>query len=68
VPGPGDADSAALVAAQPDADLSAELRGFCRERLAGFKVPKAIEFAPELPRTVSGKLLRRQLMSHQPPL
>jgi o-succinylbenzoate---CoA ligase len=38
-----------------------ELRDFCAQRLASFKVPKAIGFAPELPRTVSGKLLRRQL-------
>jgi acyl-coenzyme A synthetase/AMP-(fatty) acid ligase len=29
--------------------------------VAGFKVPKAFEFASELPRTASGKLLRRQL-------
>jgi O-succinylbenzoic acid--CoA ligase len=38
-----------------------ELREFCAQRLASFKVPKTISFAPELPRTVSGKLLRRQL-------
>jgi O-succinylbenzoic acid--CoA ligase len=41
-----------------DAD---ELRRFCAERLASFKVPKAVEFAQRLPRTESGKLLRRQL-------
>jgi acyl-CoA synthetase (AMP-forming)/AMP-acid ligase II len=38
-----------------------ELRAFCRERLAGFKVPKQVEFAPELPRNAQGKLLRRAL-------
>ena len=38
-----------------------ELRAWCRERLAGFKVPKAIEVVEELPRTASGKLLRRCL-------
>jgi O-succinylbenzoic acid--CoA ligase len=38
-----------------------QLRAFCRERLAPFKVPKAVEFTEELPRTPSGKLLRRQL-------
>ncbi len=38
-----------------------ELREFCAGRVARFKVPKSIEFAPELPRTASGKLLRRQL-------
>jgi O-succinylbenzoic acid--CoA ligase len=39
-----------------------ELDAFCRERLAPFKVPKTIEFTDGLPRTASGKLLRRQLM------
>jgi len=38
-----------------------ELRVFSGERLARFKVPKEISFAQELPRTVSGKLLRREL-------
>jgi O-succinylbenzoic acid--CoA ligase len=39
----------------------ADLRRFCRRRLAGFKVPKEIRFAAELPRNSSGKLLRRCL-------
>jgi O-succinylbenzoic acid--CoA ligase len=38
-----------------------DLRGYCRVRLAGYKVPRVIRFAPELPKTVSGKLLRRKL-------
>jgi o-succinylbenzoate---CoA ligase len=38
-----------------------QLRAHCAARLAGFKVPKAVEFAERLPRTASGKLLRRQL-------
>ncbi|WP_249020861.1 AMP-binding protein [Conexibacter sp. S30A1] len=38
-----------------------ELERHVAERLARFKVPKEIEFRPSLPRTVSGKLLRRQL-------
>jgi o-succinylbenzoate---CoA ligase len=38
-----------------------ELRAHCASRLAGFKVPKMIDFAAELPRTQSGKLLRGQL-------
>ena len=39
----------------------AELQAFVAERLARFKVPKEIGFSDELPRTVSGKLLRRRL-------
>ena len=38
-----------------------DLRGWCAARLAGYKVPKAIAFAETLPRTASGKLLRREL-------
>ena len=44
------------VAVTPD-----ELRAHCAARLAGFKVPKAVGFAGGLPRTPSGKLLRREL-------
>jgi acyl-coenzyme A synthetase/AMP-(fatty) acid ligase len=39
----------------------AELREFCRARLAGFKVPKAIRFVTELPRNAQGKLIRQEL-------
>ncbi|HWC87015.1 MAG TPA: AMP-binding protein [Solirubrobacteraceae bacterium] len=38
-----------------------ELRRHCAERLASFKVPKAVELADALPRNPAGKLLRRQL-------
>jgi O-succinylbenzoic acid--CoA ligase len=38
-----------------------ELRAWAGERLAGFKVPKTIEVSEALPRTASGKLLRREL-------
>jgi O-succinylbenzoic acid--CoA ligase len=38
-----------------------ELRTHCAETLARFKVPKRFEFVSELPRTASGKLLRREL-------
>ena len=38
-----------------------ELRDFCRGRLAPFKVPSAIEFRNDLPKTMVGKVLRRAL-------
>jgi O-succinylbenzoic acid--CoA ligase len=38
-----------------------ELRSHCASALAGYKVPKRVEFVAELPRTPAGKLLRRQL-------
>jgi long-chain acyl-CoA synthetase len=39
----------------------AELRAFCRERLAPYKVPSRVEFRADLPRTMVGKVLRRAL-------
>jgi O-succinylbenzoic acid--CoA ligase len=42
-----------------DAITSEELRGFCEDRLAGYKRPKTIAFADALPRTASGTVDRR---------
>ena len=46
----------------PGASLSeADVIAFAREHLAGYKSPRSISFTDELPRTGSGKLLKRQL-------
>jgi O-succinylbenzoic acid--CoA ligase len=52
----------AVVVLQSDSSVTPEeLRHHCAETLAGFKVPKRIELAAALPRTPSGKLMRRAL-------
>ena len=38
-----------------------ELVAFCKERMAAYKYPRRIEFLDEIPKTVTGKLLRREL-------
>jgi len=43
----------------------ADLIAFCKERLAPFKVPKAVEFATALPMSLVGKVLRRQLREQE---
>jgi long-chain acyl-CoA synthetase len=43
-----------------------ELRAFCRERLAPYKVPASVEFRSELPKTMVGKVLRRALTEPAP--
>jgi O-succinylbenzoic acid--CoA ligase len=50
----------AVSGSEPDA---AELIAFARERLAPFEIPKRIEMRTSLPRTASGKLMRRLLHS-----
>ncbi len=40
---------------------AAELMAWCRDRLAGYKCPRALEFITEMPRDPSGKLFKRLL-------
>jgi long-chain acyl-CoA synthetase len=42
---------------------AAELGTYCKERLAAYKYPRVVEILPELPKTTSGKILRRELRS-----
>ena len=44
---------------------AAELRSYCRERIAPYKVPTEVEFVTELPKTLAGKVLRRALREQQ---
>jgi long-chain acyl-CoA synthetase len=41
--------------------LAAELIAWCRDKLAGYKAPRSIDFQDELPRTPTGKLYKRLL-------
>ncbi|MEX2626876.1 MAG: AMP-binding protein [Ilumatobacteraceae bacterium] len=52
----------AVVVPRPGTGLDVEaIREYCREQLAGYKRPDLVELVDELPRTSTGKLLRREL-------
>ena len=52
----------AYIVRQPGADIGADdVRAFIREKLAGYKVPKVVEFTDTLPREDSGKIYKRKL-------
>lgn len=52
----------AYVVSKPGTQLSAqELMDLCREHLAAYKVPRAVQFVQDLPKTSSGKIMRRKL-------
>ncbi len=52
----------AVIVTRPGAKLDpAAVTDFARARLAGYKVPRSVSFIDELPRTGSGKVLKRQL-------
>lgn len=46
---------------QPTAALQQELLAFCRERLSPLKCPRSVDFQQTLPRTETGKLLKREV-------
>ena len=39
----------------------------CRAHLAAYKIPRSVQFVPDLPKTSTGKIMRRQLRSLDPP-
>jgi long-chain acyl-CoA synthetase len=56
----------AWVVLQEGQTLSAdELRDYCRQNLAAYKVPKHIQFMDSLPKTTVGKILRRELVASE---
>ncbi|HLI43181.1 MAG TPA: long-chain-fatty-acid--CoA ligase [Acidimicrobiales bacterium] len=58
----GEAVKAIVVTAPGTAPPPAtEVIAFCRERLAGYKCPKSVDYASSLPRNPSGKILKREL-------
>ena len=54
----------AYVVLKPDAIITAaELIAHCREHLAAYKIPRAVQFVDEVPITASGKIMRRLLVN-----
>jgi acyl-CoA synthetase (AMP-forming)/AMP-acid ligase II len=52
----------ALVVIKPGWNVTeAELTEFCRSRIAHYKCPRSIEFLENLPKTATGKALKRNL-------
>jgi acetyl-CoA synthetase len=49
----------------PSPELKRELLGFARQRLGAVVAPKEIDFLPSLPRTRSGKIMRRLLKARE---
>jgi acyl-CoA synthetase (AMP-forming)/AMP-acid ligase II len=46
----------------PSDELADEIIGYVRERIAHYKAPKSVDFVDELPRTATGKLVKRVLI------
>jgi long-chain acyl-CoA synthetase len=54
---------AAAVALKPGAEVTVEqLRDFVKEQVAAYKYPRLVWFVDELPKTATGKILKRELL------
>jgi len=67
VPDPyrGETVKAYIVLKMGESATQDEIKSFCRQHLAPFKVPTAVEFRMELPKTMVGKVLRRVLVEEE---
>jgi len=62
VPNEASGEAVKLFVVKSDPDVTADdVIAFCKDRLAGYKVPKQVEFLDELPKSAVGKILRREL-------
>jgi long-chain acyl-CoA synthetase len=67
VPDPyrGETIKAFIVTKEGETLTEEEVIAYCKENLAPYKVPKDVEFADELPKSVVGKILRRELRDQE---
>jgi long-chain acyl-CoA synthetase len=63
VPDPkrGETVKAYIVLKENETASENEILTYCREQLAAYKVPKIVEFRSDLPKSMIGKILRREL-------
>jgi long-chain acyl-CoA synthetase len=61
----GEAVKAWVVLQEGQQVTGAEIRAYCRDRLAAYKVPRHVEFRDSLPKTTIGKVLRRELAQEE---
>lgn len=60
-PDKGEIAKAYVVLKPSETATTEEIQKHCREHLAAYKVPREVQFVPELPTTSTGKILRREL-------
>jgi len=61
----GETVKAYVILKEGETAIEEEVKDFCQDKLAKFKVPKQVEFRKELPKTLIGKVLRRVLIEEE---
>jgi len=57
----GETVKAFIVLKEGETAMEEEIISFCRERMAAYRAPRIVEFRTDLPKSILGKVLRRQL-------
>lgn len=57
----GEAIKAVLVSRKGSSVSESDILSHCREKIAGYKIPKSIDFVESLPKNAAGKVLRKEL-------
>jgi acyl-CoA synthetase (AMP-forming)/AMP-acid ligase II len=57
----GESVKAVVVLREGQRETPDDIRAFCRGKLAGYKIPKSVDFVAALPRNATGKVLKREL-------
>ncbi|MBI5583190.1 MAG: AMP-binding protein [Deltaproteobacteria bacterium] len=63
----GEAPKAFIQLKEGESSTYEEIKAFCKARMAPYKVPVAVEFLDEIPRSAAGKALRRLLREREKP-
>jgi long-chain acyl-CoA synthetase len=61
----GEAVKVYIVLRDGETATEQEIIDYCHTRMAGYKVPKFVEFRRELPKSMVGKVLRRELLAEE---
>jgi len=61
----GETVKAFIVLKEGETVTEEEIIGFCRERMAAYRVPRLVEFRTDLPKSIIGKVLRRTLREEE---
>ena len=57
----GEIAKAYIVLKEGDEATEEEIMSFCREQLAAYKCPRKVQFVMDVPKTSTGKIMRREL-------
>ena len=61
----GETVKAFIVLKEGETATGEEIIAFCRERMAAYRVPRIVEFRTDLPKSIIGKVLRRELREEE---